>query len=330
MTIEIVHTRAEGTLVYGTHKGDGTAIILGARNRGGCGFRWSRNLGLWYLPHSRDKSARMSVINETQQRLERAEYRVAVKIDNDERRSFADAEAERSQLAEDRADRYAGYGSTAAARSTAAHERSNAAVDGIPAGQPILVGHYSERRHRRAIERSHAAMRRSIEEAGKAEYWADRAAGAAKRQTRRESVPTTLRRIDELEAQRRRHERDLRDARTPEHRTEINRRIADVDEQLDYWREHVKKAQEKGVKVWGPEDFAKGDFAQYRRGTWYEVVRVNKKSLTIPALIAGATRRVLTVEQCGLSWTDRLSYSDITGKATRDEIEQILSESSQT
>lgn len=36
-------------------------------------------------------------------------------------------------------------------------------VSGIPFGQPILVGHHSERRHRRAIERADAAMRRSIE-----------------------------------------------------------------------------------------------------------------------------------------------------------------------
>ena len=34
---------------------------------------------------------------------------------------------------------------------------------GIPFGQPILVGHHSERRHRRAIEKADNAMRRGVE-----------------------------------------------------------------------------------------------------------------------------------------------------------------------
>ena len=42
-------------------------------------------------------------------------------------------------------------------------ERSRAAVEGIEPGQPILVGHHSERKHRRAVERSHDAMRRAMD-----------------------------------------------------------------------------------------------------------------------------------------------------------------------
>ena len=36
-------------------------------------------------------------------------------------------------------------------------------VQDIPPGQPILVGHHSEKRHRRTIERSHAAMSKGVE-----------------------------------------------------------------------------------------------------------------------------------------------------------------------
>lgn len=36
-------------------------------------------------------------------------------------------------------------------------------VEHIPVGQPILVGHHSERRHRRAIDRYHRAIQKSIE-----------------------------------------------------------------------------------------------------------------------------------------------------------------------
>jgi hypothetical protein len=47
---------------------------------------------------------------------------------------------------------------------------------GIPFGQPILVGHHSEGRHRRTIERAHNAMRRSIESADIAKNHASKAA----------------------------------------------------------------------------------------------------------------------------------------------------------
>jgi len=48
---------------------------------------------------------------------------------------------------------------------------------GIPFGQPILVGHHSEGRHRRTLERADNAMRRSIDADKKADYYAGKAAG---------------------------------------------------------------------------------------------------------------------------------------------------------
>ena len=48
---------------------------------------------------------------------------------------------------------------------------------GIPFGQPILVGHHSEGRHRRALIRADNAMRRSIEADKTMDYYAGRAAG---------------------------------------------------------------------------------------------------------------------------------------------------------
>jgi hypothetical protein len=62
-------------------------------------------------------------------------------------------------------------------RSNQAYQASREAVAHIPLGQPILVGHHSERRHRRDLERSDNAMRRSIEEDNKAKSLRDRAAG---------------------------------------------------------------------------------------------------------------------------------------------------------
>lgn len=53
--------------------------------------------------------------------------------------------------------------------------RADEEATGIPFGQPILVGHHSERRHRRAVERIDRAMGAAVENARKAESMASRA-----------------------------------------------------------------------------------------------------------------------------------------------------------
>jgi hypothetical protein len=55
--------------------------------------------------------------------------------------------------------------------SVSSYEASHKATDGIPFGQPILVGHHSEKAHRKAIDRSWNLMGKSIEEQEKAEYY---------------------------------------------------------------------------------------------------------------------------------------------------------------
>lgn len=79
-----------------------------------------------------------------------------------------------------RIDSYERRAENARQESKQARQRSDDAVRGIPPGQPILVGHHSERRHRNALEKSHNAMRRSIELSQKAGYYNDRATAAAK------------------------------------------------------------------------------------------------------------------------------------------------------
>jgi len=48
-------------------------------------------------------------------------------------------------------------------------------VEGIPPGQPILVGHHSEKRHRNTVKRSNNLMHKSIEHSNMAEYHRDKA-----------------------------------------------------------------------------------------------------------------------------------------------------------
>jgi len=78
----------------------------------------------------------------------------------------AEARAERREERAEKWDRAA----------HAAREASDRAVAGIPMGQPILVGHHSERRHRAALERSHRKMGEYFEAAEKAKWLSRRAA----------------------------------------------------------------------------------------------------------------------------------------------------------
>ena len=75
-----------------------------------------------------------------------------------------------------KAERYRTYAENAARRSAQAYRGGKELADSIPMGQPILVGHHSERRARRDAARIDGAMRRSVAESDKAAYWANRAA----------------------------------------------------------------------------------------------------------------------------------------------------------
>lgn len=72
-------------------------------------------------------------------------------------------------------ERYRQYAENARKRSTDLYHASHDAVSGIPFGQPILVGHHSESRHRAALKRQDTRMRKSIEEDDRAKYWERRA-----------------------------------------------------------------------------------------------------------------------------------------------------------
>jgi len=331
--ITIRHTPAEGTLVEGTRRGDGSAELLKARR-----FKWSRNLGCWYVPHSRDRQADTYRISGVAGALREAGFEVAIEVDDDETRSFAEAEQERYERAEDRADRFGGYAENAAVRSHAAWERSNQIAGRFEAGQPILAGHHSERRARADQARIHAAMSRSAEEDRKAGYWLERAKAAGDYQARRESVPATLRRIEGLEAEERSWERALKgepDSRTlldaeggyrtaeGRYRERAGRELARIRGELDYWRGHVKKRQDEGVKVWSAADFTKGDFVLYH-SRWFEVLRVNGKSVTIPAMINDGP--VVTKAGARLGWADTVPYHKVRGRKPAEEMPAILAE----
>jgi hypothetical protein len=71
------------------------------------------------------------------------------------------------------------WGTKAHARSAQAYEGVRRIADGIPFGQPILVGHHSEQRARRDAERIRGGMDRSVAEGNLARHHESKAAGLA-------------------------------------------------------------------------------------------------------------------------------------------------------
>lgn len=71
------------------------------------------------------------------------------------------------------------WAANAEQRSNEEMQKSTKALDGIVFGQPILVGHHSEKKHRAAIDRSQRAADRSLEAHHLAKHHRDKAEGLA-------------------------------------------------------------------------------------------------------------------------------------------------------
>jgi len=79
------------------------------------------------------------------------------------------------------------------------HKTAHGIMDAIPLGQPILVGHHSEKRHRRDLKRIDTNIRKGIEEGEIAEKYSEKAVRYERLATRGENPITIHNRIKRLE-----------------------------------------------------------------------------------------------------------------------------------
>lgn len=283
-TLTITHDHIEGTLIEGTSKGDGSADALKV-NR----WRWSRNLGAWYIPGSRDHDARSWQIETTAKHLREAGFEVEVEVDNSARPT-AEVEADKTARAAARAAALDAKSERLQATADSHHATVDQISSGIPFGQPILVGHHSERRARRDAEKIHSNMRKAID-AGNAAREAKGRANSARANTRPEHPSTTANRIDKLRAELRKLERQQRPGHTiASGRTVIAEvshedivdtpRMENLREQISHW-EDVRAQQIADGKVLDTSAAKAGDFAQLRGGTWWRIKRANAKTLSL-------------------------------------------------
>lgn len=324
--ITIRHTRADGTLVEGSVKGDGVYEIVHPH-----GFRYFPSIEQIGIRNSRDRAAQRSKINAASAALRAAGFEVQTVVDEDDRRPFAVAEAERNNRSESRAAGYGERSARAQANSDRLNEQARERSEAIPLAQPAMPGHYSYPADRRARDRTHRMEGKAIEEGRRAAYLAGKAQAAESYQQHRNDPAVTLRRIAGLETQLRRIHKWLngqsaggyKRSLSPESVAEMRREEEETAEQLTYWRTVVAQAEADGFTVYGPSHFGKGDYARID-GRWYEVLRVNAKSLTVPG--GPDVRPVISNANRAYSWDDRRPYDQVTGQMSAARMKELRSQ----
>lgn len=114
--------------------------------------------------------------------------------------------------AEERADRFGGYSDNRAKDAQQSSDHADQIGERFFGGQPILVGHHSEKRARKDHERADNAIRKSIKMWETASYWKSRAAGALRHAKYKELPGVRARRIKKIETDKRRYERETAQA----------------------------------------------------------------------------------------------------------------------
>jgi predicted RNA methylase len=125
---------------------------------------------------------------------------------------IGDEDTTLAERAEDRADRFDEYREKRSADAASARANVERITSGIPLGQPILVGHHSEKHARKDAERIENGMRKAVQMWETANYWKARAAGAIRAAKYKELPAVRHRRIKGLEADARKHEKNIEEA----------------------------------------------------------------------------------------------------------------------
>lgn len=202
---------------------------------------------------------------------------IAKAVLEESRLSFAEQQERKEERAINRTERFEKYADNAQERSNQLYRTNKTLLDCM-AGTPILIGHHSEKRHRRDLEKIDNRIRKSIEEDKKAEHYRNRISSISWKLENQKNDPTYINnRIEENEARLRKIERNKKWL------SDYESRKQEVIDKLDYFKgilqELMQERAEQGKLIPSPDTIQKGDLVKYR-GTWYPVVRVNRKTVT--------------------------------------------------
>lgn len=322
--ITIEHSHAEGTLVHGTDRGDGTNHVIKAIRDG---WKFSHNIGVdgaWYLPRSRDRHPDLGRIDRLAAALRQAGYEVEVCVD-DNPRTTAAVEADHTERVAGRAERYAELAEARHTRGAARLDEVRQARARIPLGQPVLDAR--DANYREKLNRREDSARAEL---ATGDHWQHRADAAETSWRYRHNPRVTVRRIEALEAEQRGWQRRLAEVRSggtygeyatggsyadqaAAYVTRAEEAIARLGDQIAYWYAQLEALKATGQWApWGPGHFRVGDQVKVL-GAWYPVLRVNRKSVTVSPLVLRGQQRP-DGEDGKPPWTDTVRYDKVDGR----------------
>lgn len=292
----ISHSDLDGTLLAGSSRGDGSAEVVKTH-----GWRWGRSIGAWYVPRSRNRPPARPLIEATAAALRAAGFSVTVTVDA----TVADqeeAERERTARSADRSDRLSERATRRREQADTAWDNDRRLTDRLPpGGEPIKVGHHSESRHRRDLERAWNALGQAVTAEDDAREAARRAEVAAHAAAARHAPVTVANRVQRFAADVRRDARQLeqltaRGAAESAYGVELAERLAHTRAELEHWQK-VRAAQIAAGTATGysRDQVAAGDLVKIR-GQWRRVVRASRATVSV---------------ETGYSWTDRAPWHEV-------------------
>jgi predicted RNA methylase len=296
-TITIRHNHQDGTLVYGSTKGDGVYELIGPRTA--ARFRWFPSIRQMGIQQSRDHLAQRWRIDAAAEALRAAGFEVTVEID-DTPRDMAEVKADRAERLDARYDRLTTRAQREAAEAQARFARADQIAERFAGGQPILVGHHSERGARADQKRIDQNERAGHRAARKAEYAAAAAAVVGNADAYRERPGVIIRRIDKTEAELRQTMHHINGTRpandwrgayyAPERKPatgawleQLQARKTFLEHQLAADREALAEHERNGYIRLTRETVHKGDVVAFssRPQDTATVVRVNPKTVSL-------------------------------------------------
>lgn len=339
--ITIRHTHEDGTLVHGTSKGDGVYELIGPRTA--ARFRYFPSIRTIGIAQSRDHPAKRYQIDTAVKALRAAGFEVEVEID-DAPRAVTEVRADRADRLDDRYDRLTAKAQRSGAEAQSRHAAADAIGERFAGGQPILVGHHSERRARRDHER----MDQNDRAAHVAHQEAERASAAAavvgQADAYRDRPPVIIRRIDKTEAELRQVQHYLdgtrpandwrgaygydRQPATGTHKESLEARKTWLEHNLAADRAALAEHEANGYVRLNRETVHKGDTVKWG-ATWGDgvygatVTRTNPKTVTLDRRSYPRTLGYEKIHSVTCPHEDKTVTVRAPGKLTRREAPEV-------
>jgi len=242
----------------------------------------------------------------------------------DEKQSIGESIESQNERKLEKASRFEGYAENAETRSKSAFGSADRIAGGIPMGQPILVGHHSEKRARRDQEKIVNGMNKGCEEQKKSEHYTGRAFDLRRQAESGKNLRQIQNQIEKYQKEANQYKRCLNGQYyaysepseiSPETHEKYTKLLEESQGYLDYWQEQKRLKEEtltaSGRKIATSESVKKGMWVEASVWGWNEVIRVNKKSVSV---------RRYWHEQDTEGHSQTVRYSDITDFREKKEL----------